>query len=494
MTEIVQPLVAFNPNARTLYPGLNQTGFDIQFGTGAFLPNTTPTGVLQQWLLVRHTAAGDDLFGNILGAWGMVHSLLDPLIQGPNHILVFQENIFVDYQTATQGRVFFGLGDWTDVTDDDALRGIGFYADDTGNWFALLSDALGDRVRLDTGIDPTAPHLIRLEIDGILHQVRFLIDGVQVAVHTLVTPLDQISTTSTLDFLDPAVRSTGELINCFVAAGAVNQVLLITNEAEAAVSVSDQLTYQDIINLARTRASEFAAMVLDDQQLYKELNAMCLAMVQEGSDADHTTFQEVMNWATTVLPTITTLPAPTDLRDVDHIEVPIWVNSIYAAEGVKADGKKIQILIVRKESETRDRPEDEQAFLVTSLTDPRRRRPIAFKIWDSGRGRWKLFKEENLIAPGNNPWEAIVDANLVVSGVRVQMFARADLTDTIPLPYRALVPMAESLAITFGMRAGKDRGWIQDQRIVAEAAMTHFREFINMMDMSTDESFDPEIG
>ena len=288
MTEIVQPLVAFNPNARTLYPGLNQVGFDTQFGTGSFLPNITPAGVLQQWLLVRHTAAGDDVFGNILGAWGIVHSLLDPVIQGPNHILVFQETIFVDYQTATQGRVFFGVGEWTDVTDDDALRGIGFYADDTGNWFALLSDALGDRLRLDTAIDPTAPHHIRFEIDGILRQVRWLIDGVQVASHSLTTPLDQISTGTSLDFLDVGVRSTGELINVFVAVGAVNQVLLITNEAEAVVSVSDQITYQDVVNLARTRAPEFAALVLDDQQVFKELNAMCLEMVQEGSDADHT--------------------------------------------------------------------------------------------------------------------------------------------------------------------------------------------------------------
>lgn len=494
MTEIVQPLVAFNPNARTLYPGLSQTGFDIQFGTGSFLPNITPAGVLQQWLLVRHTAAGDDVFGNILGAWGIVHTLLDPLIQGPNHILVFQETIFVDYQTATQGRVFFGVGEWTDVTDDDALRGIGFYADDTGNWFALLNDALGDRVRLDTAIDPTAPHHIRFEIDGIRRQVRWLIDGVQVASHTLTTPLDQIAVGTSLDFLDVGVRSTGELINVFIAVGAVNQVLLITNEAEPAVSVSEQLTYQDVVNLARTRGAEFAAMVLDDQQVFKELNAMCLAMVQEGSDADHTTFQEVMNWATTVLPTITTLPAPTDLRDVDHIEVPIWVNSIYAAEAIKADGSKIRIDIVKKESEVRDRPVDEETFLVTSLTDPRRRNPIAFKVWDSGRGRWKLFKEENLSSPGQNPWADVTDANLIVSGVRVQMFARADLTDTIPLPYRALIPMAEAFAITLGMRAGKDRGWIQDQRTVAEAAMTGFREFINMMDMATDEPFDPEIG
>jgi hypothetical protein len=493
MTEVVQPLITHSTNQRTMYPGLDVTGFDTQIGTGASLINITLDN--QQWLLHRHTAAGDDVYAQILGSWGMVHSLLDPLIQGPNHILVFQETIVIDFQVATQGRIFFGLGAWTDVTNDDTLRGIGFYCDhDTQTWFALLSDALGDRVRLNTAIDVTTRHHLRLEIDGILHQVRFFLDGNQVAAHTLVIPLDQIATGTTLDFYQLGLRSTGELIQGYMSGGAVDQVLLITNEPEAAPVVTGQLTYQDIINLARTRASEFAAMVLDDQQVFKELNAMCLEMVQEGSDADHTTFQEVMNWATTVLPTIGTIPAPTDLRDVDHIEVPLWVNTIYAAEGVKANGKKIEIDIRKKESETRDRPVDEESVIFSALRDPRTRKPRAFKVWDSARSIWKLFKDENLAVPGANPWTDIIDANLIVSGVRVQMFARGDLTNTLPLPYRALRPLAEAYAVTLGMRANKDRGWIQDQRAVTEAAMTQFREFINMMDMATDEPFDPEIG
>ena len=93
MTEIVQPLVSFNINVRTIYPGLNVPSFDVQIGTGTILPTVTSQN--QQWILQSHTAAGDDAFANILGAWGMVHSLLDPLIQGPNHILVFQETLFV---------------------------------------------------------------------------------------------------------------------------------------------------------------------------------------------------------------------------------------------------------------------------------------------------------------------------------------------------------------------------------------------------------------
>ena len=493
MTEVVQPLITHSTNQRTFYPGLDVTAFDAQFGTGATLINITLDN--QQWLLHRHTAAGDDVYAQILGSWGMVHSLLDPLIQGPNHILVFQETIIIDFQAATQGRIFFGLGAWTDVTDDDTLRGIGFYCDhDTQVWFALLSDATGDRVRLNTAIDVTARHHLRLEVDGILHQVRFYLDGTLVASHTLTVPLEQIATGTTLDFLQLALRSTGELIQGYMSGGAVDQVLLITNEPEAAVAVSEQITYQDVVNLARTRAPEFAALVLDDQQVYKEMNAMCLEMVQEGSDADHTAFQEVMNWATTVLPSITTIPAPTDLRDVDHIEVPIWVNTIYSAEGVKDDGSKVELDIRKKESEIRDRPFDEDSVIVTNLRDPRRSKPRAYKVWNSSRGRWQLFKDEAQLIPGSNPWAQITDANLVVSGVRLQMFARADLTNTIPLPYRALRPMAEAYAVTLGMRSTKDVGWIRDQRAVAEAAMTLFREFINMMDMATDEPFDPEIG
>lgn len=492
MTEVVQPLITHSTNQRTFYPGLDVSGFDTQFGTGASLINITLDN--QQWLLHRHTAVGDDVYGAILGSWGMVHSLLDPLIQGPNHILVFQETIIIDFQAATQGRIFFGLGAWTDVTDDDTLRGIGFYCDhDTQTWFALLSDSAGDRVRVATTIDVTARHHLRIEIDGILHQVRFLIDGVQVAAHGLAVPLEQIATGTTLDFLQLALRSTGELIQGYMSGGAVDQVLLITNEPEAAVAVSEQITYQDVINLARTRASEFQALVLDDNQVYKEMNAMCLEMVQEGSDADHTAFQEVLNWATTVLPTITTIPAPVDLRDVDFIEVPIWVNTIYAAEVLNAAGKKTEISIVKKEAEIRDRPFDDEALIYLSA-DQRQQKPRAFRVWDSARSRWKLYKDENNVSPGANPWADKTDANLIVSGVPMQMFSRADLTDTLPLPYRALRPMAEAYAVTLGMRAGKDRGWIQDQRTVAEAAMTQFREFINMMDMATDVPFDPEIG
>jgi hypothetical protein len=230
MSENVQPLITFNAQGRTFYPGLDVLGFDAQFGSGNFSNIISFNDI--QWVRIRHSAAGDDAFVNVLGAHPFVHPILDPLIPLPYQIRL-TETIQVDFGAATQGRIFFGFGEWVDVTADDSLRGLGFYCDETGNWFALLSDALGDRVRVDTGVSTAAAHFFRVELDGVLKEVRWYVDEVLITSHLVATPLDQIASGTDLQFYDVGVRSTGEQIDAYIAAGALAQMSFITNEPEA---------------------------------------------------------------------------------------------------------------------------------------------------------------------------------------------------------------------------------------------------------------------
>ena len=257
--------------------------------------------------------------------------------------------------------------------------------------------------------------------------------------------------------------------------------------------IYNQLTYQRVVNVARNRSRDFSRLVLDNMQVMDELNAITLELVQEGSDADVSAFQETMDWANNVAPSLA--PVPTDLTEVNHILVPGWVQTIFAVEGVRSNGAKIEIAVQRKESETRDRiPDQDEGFgFYTALLDERLRKPRAWRVWDPEYSVWRLYKDLTS-AGGEQTWQDIVDANLVVSGVRIAMTERPDLTDTIPLPFRALRPLAEAYAIILGGQTNKSVGWMRDQRAVKQKAFDDFREFINQSDMSRDEPFDPEIG
>ncbi|KKM21125.1 hypothetical protein LCGC14_1638560, partial [marine sediment metagenome] len=452
-----------------------------------------------QYVRPRRNVTGDNVFGETLGFHNFIHAFLDPTHVGPKYVIRIEQVIIPQFG-ASAGRVFFGLGGFSDVTDATSLRGAGFYCDETGNWFALLADALGDRVRVDTTADANQVRHLRMEIDANLKTIRWYVDQVLRKTYRVLTPLDQMdgSASSGLLGFNTVIQSdAGNQIDAYIAAGIVAEMSLVTSELDTVVIVgtpAGQLTYQRIINLAVTRAQEFPELTLDDQQVVDEMDALALELVQEGSDADHTAFQQVVNWNADILPDLTEDPAPTDLGDIAYIQVPRWVNSIYSLEGVKSDGSKIEINIFSKESEIRGRPVVGLTIAYTSLGDPRTRKPQALKVWKASSALWELHKDESYFSPGASPWDDIVDANLIVSGVPVRIGSRANLTNTVPLPFRALRPMAESFAITLGSRANKDYRWMAHQRQVAEDAKTQFREFINMMDMATDEPFDPEIG
>lgn len=500
MSENVQVIIQHTEANRVPYSGLQLTTLALTFGAGTL--QFSSTFVNQQYVQLSRNVTGDDVWGQILGVHNFIHPFLDPTHVGPPYIMRLQQVIVPSF-AASVGRVFFGLGGFTDVTDAASLRGAGFYCDETGNWFALLSDALGDRVRVDTTADTNQVRSLQMDIDGQLKAVRWYVDQVLRFTHILTTPLDRIEASGDglLWFNNCVIQSdAGNAISVFISPGIVAQMALVTNEPEAAPPVEPvglppgQLTYQRIINLARTRAPEFNDLVLDDQQVVDEMDMLALELVQEGSDADHTSFQQVVNWKNDILPDLTEDPPPTDLSDTTFIQVPRWVNTIYSAEGIKSGGAKIEINIFPKESEIRDRPQEGVTLVWEGLGDPRLRKPQALKVWNPSLSVWELHKDESNVSKGASPWDDIVDANLVVSGVPVRITSRANLTNTVPLPYQALRPMAEALAISLGSRTNKDSRWMTDQRRVTEQAKTQFREFINMMDMSTDEPWDPEIG
>ena len=257
--------------------------------------------------------------------------------------------------------------------------------------------------------------------------------------------------------------------------------------------ITNRLTYQRVLNIARQRSRDFVGLIIDDNQIMDELNAITLELLQEGSDADVSAFQQTMNWATDVAPSL--MPVPTDLRALGNILVPGWVQTIFAVEGLRSNGSKIEIGVQRKESETRDRiPDQDEGFgFYTALLDQRLRKPRAWRVWDGSNSVWRLYKDLTSEG-GEQTWQDIIDVNIVVSGIRIAMTERPDLNDEIPLPFRALRPLAEAYALILGGRPNKNLGWMRDQRVVKQQSFDSFREYINQSDMSRDEPFDPEIG
>lgn len=253
--------------------------------------------------------------------------------------------------------------------------------------------------------------------------------------------------------------------------------------------LTNLITYQRVLNIARNRSKDFQRVVVDDMQIVDELNQLTLELVQEATDADHSSMQEVVNWATDVKPYLN--PEPADLTAADDIVLPAWVNTVFAVEGVRSTGTKVTINVERKESEIRDRNDYEGIY--TGLLDERLLRPRAWRVWDGTYGVWRLVKDVTSDG-GVATWADLVDANIVVAGVRLAMTERPDLTDTIPVPFRGLVPLAEAYALILGSRVNKSVGWMRDQRIVKDKAWERFREYINQSNMSGDEAVDPEIG
>ena len=497
MSESIQPLMVLNAHLQVTYPGLSLNTLDGIFGGGTVGPNISFINL--QWIRVQRNAVGNNIFLLEFGVHHFIHPFLDPTHAGPPYIMRITETIAPSFG-ASVGRVFFGFGGFSDVTDPNSLHGAGFYCDEVGNWFALLRDVLGDRVRFDTGADTNQPRSLRMDIDGNKKQLRWYIDEVLRKTHTFVTPLDDIAPGFDVLFTDVAIQSAaGNLINVYIAAGIVAQMSIVTDEPEV-VEVPEEvvtlppigqaLTYQRVINLARSRHPAFKELILDDNQVVDELNAMAMAMISIASLADHSAFQQVVNWKTDVFPSLDQTGDPVDLRDYSDIVLPGWVTGVYAVEAVKKDGSKIVVEVKRKESETRDRLEEADSVTLIGTTSDPKRIPRGFKVWDDALRVFTIQKDET---GDSNPWQDVVDANFVVAGIRVAMANRGDLTNNISMPFQALLPLVERYAVTLAGRAGLDLRWRESQRQVAEEEMEKWREFIGEFDMMEDEPFDPEI-
>ena len=486
------------------FPGLDPSGSDqlITGSTGTGVKNhpTTFLGQARSWIQVRRT-------GGAAGFWGQRFHQINPywLLNAALSVpYTFRLSAFaVTDHTTDDSEVFWGIGSWWDATQA-SLHGIGFRATNGGNWFAVVIDDNTVHLDVDTGVASgnTVAHDLEIQLDGATNKVSLLVDGTLVGsvTFTAVTPLEQI-------WDEPEWAPVGPSIWCDATPGVgyiyfgtgrnqtASIVMGVSDVVVVPPVISSRITYQRILNLARTRAPEFVGLVIDDQQIMDELNGLTLELIQEGSDADHSTFQEVVNWLTDVFPSLPVEDPPlTDLRDFDSILVPSWVNTVYAIEGIQLNGdKKVRIDVDTKESQIRDRPFEDESILYGHL-DGRSVRPRALKVWDSAEAVWRYYKNTDNTSPSSNSWTNIYDANLVVSGVRLPMSTRADLTDAIPVPFRALKPLTEAYALILGGRAGKDVGWVNNQRVVVETQFEKFREWINVQDMSTDEPFDPEIG
>ncbi|MCP4901240.1 MAG: hypothetical protein GY906_30085 [bacterium] len=510
MGRFFQALAQRAPAAGHVWnPGLDPLGTDqvLDNSTGSYMKGIDTTSFLgynYTWTYMRRFGGADGWGGyrwHVVNAHAYLHHGFT------NWPYSFRaRTLAVTEHTTDRGISFWGIGGWWDTTEA-SLHGIGFYAVNGGNWFAIIKDDTTTHLDVDTGVvsGPAAAHELTIVLDGRTRTATLSIDGAVVAtqVFSAAAQLAQLwnddtewhpvgvscwgdaaGPGSTKIYFDPGARD------------AFGGMLLGSSDVVVAPPViSTRITYQRILNLARGRAPEFIQLVIDDQQIMDELNNLTLELIQEGSDADHSAFQETVNWLTDIFPSLPVqVPAATNLLDFDDILLPSWVNSVYAMEGIKSDGHKVQILLDTKDEQIRNRPIEDESVIWDSLRDPRRRQPQAYKIWDPAESVWRFSKNTDYYTSGQSPWSDIVDANIVVSGVRLPMSERADLTDAIPVPFRALKPLTEAYALILGGRAGKDRGWMQDQDGRVEREYTKFREFINVMDMNSDVPFDPEIG
>jgi hypothetical protein len=227
MSEHVQPLLHWTSAGQAPYQGVTLTALKGVFGSGFLTPASSFAG--QIWSKIERSVSGDNVFGQEFGTHNFIYPFTDPDHVGPPYILRIAEVVSPLF-AGNVGRIFFGFGEFIDVTDALSLRGLGFYCDETGNWFALLSDILGDRVRFDTTADTNQPRTLRIDIDGGLKEIRWYVDEVLRVTHVMVSPLDQIVTGDGVLFNDVVIQAdAANPVAAYVAAGIMAQITLVTN-------------------------------------------------------------------------------------------------------------------------------------------------------------------------------------------------------------------------------------------------------------------------
>jgi hypothetical protein len=118
-------------------------------------------------------------------------AIIDPIFPPSGIIVTVQDvvkAVFAGPFNAQQGIAFFGIGHPTDITNAPNPWGkIGFRCYYAGagvqpTWVAYFNNLDGTALfKVDSGVLVNAPHLLKIELDGALQQVRWWIDGVLVA-------------------------------------------------------------------------------------------------------------------------------------------------------------------------------------------------------------------------------------------------------------------------------------------------------------------------
>jgi hypothetical protein len=155
------------------------------------------------------------------------HHLLDPGTVASAFTLIYEDLVFV---TAITAGVRAVVGHWQYVTagDKTTLMGIGFYADQVDNkWHPFVFDSATGGAPYTSLYDVTtlllctAPHRMKIIIDGPTKTITWYIDGVQVGTYTPVAALRFVAGAAN-------VTGTNVMTGGFVPA---NQTLTIRNLA-----------------------------------------------------------------------------------------------------------------------------------------------------------------------------------------------------------------------------------------------------------------------
>ncbi len=162
------------------WTGIGAPTFSEDFGTeGVFSPSFESNN-LQFIDVLRFSGASEGVFGQRFGFHGNIHGFLDPAGPRLPYSYVFEDLCVAEFSVAGSGRVFWGFGDFTNVTIPTSLVGVGFMADEAGNWRAYVADDGSVLHNIDSGISAESVHLLRFEIDARVGQVHWFIDNVEV--------------------------------------------------------------------------------------------------------------------------------------------------------------------------------------------------------------------------------------------------------------------------------------------------------------------------
>lgn len=233
-------------------------------------------------------------------------------------------------------------------------------------------------------------------------------------------------------------------------------------------------TYGQVLNQARSRHPRFAPLVLDDAAVVRDLRQLVMKLVDEGAKIDNTIFQRAIQYSID-------FPGAAFVG-VTVVELPAWVSRVHAVQAMYSDGSTAEIDLQR--SETRVRNQDERTDLGDWLS-PADRKPEAFLEFVGSV--WQIRK---YITANGSPWDTITDLLVIVDG-QEQDYTREDLDAEVPLPERALIPMAEWYAITLAQRADLSDRWIERQTAIAGRETATFAEWLIDFEHSRDDPFDP---